>query len=98
MFSRPKRSEIHPKNGRVAPFVMRSSESANGSTGSPNTSAPPMPKSRVKAPICEVTIRPVVDIIVIIANISQKIRVPSISTGVTSIGAVAVTSPAARLR
>ena len=40
-----------------------------------------MPKSRVKAPICDVTISPVVDIIVIMANISQKIGVRSISAG-----------------
>ena len=75
VFSRPMRSEIQPKNGRVAPFVMRSSDSASGSTGSPNTSTPAMPKSRVNAPICDVTISPVVDIIVIMANISQKIGV-----------------------
>ena len=40
-----------------------------------------MPKSRVNAPICEVTISPLVDIMVIITNISQKIGVRSICAG-----------------
>ena len=87
VFSRPKRSDTQPKNGRVAPFVIRSSDSASGSSGRPNTSTSAIPKSRVNAPICDVTISPVVDIIVIIANISQKTGVPSISCGGTSIGA-----------
>ena len=38
-----------------------------------------MPKSAANAPICEVTISPVVDISVIIANISQKIGLRSMS-------------------
>ena len=40
-----------------------------------------MPKSRVNTAICDVTINPAVDIIVIITNISQKIGVRSISAG-----------------
>ena len=39
------------------------------------------PKSFVNAPICDVTINPVVDIIVIIANMSQKTGVASICDG-----------------
>ena len=42
-----------------------------------------MPKSAVKAPICEVTIRPLVDIIVIITNSSQNTGVRSILRGPT---------------
>jgi len=61
---------------------MRSIDSASGSSGNPNTSAFPIPKSRVNAAICDVTISPAVDIIVIITNISQKIGVRSISAGV----------------
>src|SRR5262249_52284351 len=38
------------------------------------------------APICDVTIRPVVDIMVIIANINQKIGFANICEGDTSVG------------
>ena len=81
VFSRPIRSDSQPKNGRVRPLVIRSSDSASGSSGSPNTMRFAMPKSRVNAAICEVTINPAVDIIVIMTNISQKIGVRSISSG-----------------
>ncbi len=81
VFSRPIRSDSQPKNGRVRPFVIRSSDSASGSSGSPNTMAFAIPKSRVNAAICEVTINPAVDIIVIMMNINQKIGVRSISAG-----------------
>ena len=39
------------------------------------------PKSRAKSANCEITIRPPVDIIVIMTNISQKTGVFSISFG-----------------
>ena len=48
----------------------------------PNTTDDAMPKSRVNAAICDVTISPAVDIIVIMTNISQKIGVRSICRGV----------------
>ena len=50
----------------------------------PSTSALAMPKSAVKAPICEVTISPLVLIMVIITKSSQKIGVRSICRGVKS--------------
>src|SRR5213080_4977422 len=84
VFSRPIRSDSQPKNGRVRPLVIRSSDRASGSSGRPNTIALAIPKSRVNAAICEVTINPAVDIIVIMTNISQKIGVRNMSAGRTS--------------
>jgi len=55
--------------------------SASGRAAKPHTANLAMPKSPANAPICDVTIRPEVDIIDIIANISQK-------TGLRSIDAV----------
>src|SRR5258705_2711710 len=60
---------------------MRSIETVNGKSGRPKTTAFAMPKSRVNADICDVTISPAVDIIVIMTNISQKIGVRNISDG-----------------
>ena len=89
VFSRPIRSETHPKNGRVSPLVMRSTVSASGSAAMPHTVILAMPKSAAKLPICEITISPEVDISDIITNISQK-------TGVFSIVALPIPASAAR--
>ncbi|SAW73547.1 Uncharacterised protein [Klebsiella variicola] len=70
--SRPKRSEIKPNSGRVKPLVKRSIVNASGSAAMPNTTAWLMPKSSANTAICEVTISPEVDIIAIMANISQN--------------------------
>ncbi len=85
VFSRPMRSETQPKNGRVRPLVMRSNVSANGNAESPNTMTLATPKSREKAANCEMIIRPPVDIIVIMKNISQNTPLRSISFGMTSL-------------
>jgi len=55
--------------------------SGSGSAARPNTVTPVMPKSWAKIAICEVTIRPEVDIMVIIKNISQNSGWRSISPG-----------------
>jgi hypothetical protein len=52
----------------------------------PTTATLATPKSRAKAPICEMTIRPDVARIVIITNSSQKTRVFSITPGATPVG------------
>ena len=52
---------------------------ANGSAAMPNTTALLMPKSSAKMAICEVTMSPEVDIIAIMANISQNSGWRSIS-------------------
>ena len=84
VFSRPMRSDTQPKNGRVRPLVMRSMVSASGSAARPKTITLATPKSRAKAANCEMTIRPPVDIMVIMTNISQNTGVFSISAGMTS--------------
>jgi hypothetical protein len=53
-------------------LVRRSIVSASGSAARPKTSTSATPKSRAKLAICEVTIRPEVDIIDIITNSNQK--------------------------
>ena len=62
--------------------MIRSIDNAKGSNGRPKTSAFAIPKSRVNAAICDVTINPAVDIIVIMTNINQKIGVRNISNAV----------------
>ncbi|MNG38867.1 hypothetical protein D3C81_1747660 [compost metagenome] len=52
--------------------------SASGSAAMPKTTALDTPKSLAKAAICEVTISPDVDIIVIIRNSSQNKGILSI--------------------
>ena len=83
VYSRPILSDTQPNNGRVKPFVTRSMVNANGSAAIPNTMAPVMPKSLANAPICEITIKPDVDIMDIIKNINQKTGVLSIVFGAT---------------
>jgi hypothetical protein len=83
VFSRPIRSETQPKNGRVRPLVNRSKVRASGSAAIPYTVTEVMPKSLAKAPICEITISPDVDISVNITNISQKTVDRSIADGPT---------------
>ena len=56
--------------------------SASGSAAEPSTTASATPKSRAKLAKFDTTIRPPVAIIVIMANISQKIGERSISRGV----------------
>ena len=90
VFSRPMRSDTQPKNGRVRPLQKRSIVSASGRAAKPHTASLAMPKSPANAPICDVTIRPEVDIIDIIANISQK-------TGLRSMDAVSMSRSAAPL-
>ena len=58
--------------------------SASDSAARPNTITLATPKSRAKVAICEVTIRPEVDIMVIIANINQNSGVRSIWRGARS--------------
>ena len=84
MFSRPIRSDTQPKKGRVNPLSRRSTVSANGRAASPRTRTSATPKSRAKLAKFDVTMRPPVDIMVIITNISQKIGVFSIWAGATS--------------
>ena len=60
---------------------MRSIVSANGSAANPKITTLAMPKSFMKFANCEITIKPPVDIMVIIKNISQKIGVFSICFG-----------------
>ncbi len=81
MFSRPTLSDTQPNNGRVSPFVKRSIVNASGNAAIPNTSTLVTPKSAAKVAICEVTMRPDVDIMVIIANISQKSGVFKVCDG-----------------
>ena len=81
VFSRPIRSEIQPKKGLVSPLAMQSTVTARGRAATPNTITPATPKSLVKLANCEMTINPQVDIIAIIANISQKTRVFSMPLG-----------------
>ncbi len=83
--SRPKRSEINPNSGRVKPLVKRSIVNASGSAAMPNTTAWLMPKSSANTAICEVTISPEVDIIAIMANISQNSGWRSISREVNDL-------------
>ncbi len=70
--------------------MKRSSVSASGKAAMPITVTEATPKSLAKVPICEMTIRPEVDIMVIIANISQKSGVRSICFGVAPFTAAAV--------
>src|SRR3984893_14664041 len=70
--SRPIRSDTQPKNGRVNPLVIRSNVKASGNAPIPKMVASAMPKSLEKDAICEMTMRPDVDIIDIIKNINQK--------------------------
>ena len=72
VFSRPMLSDTQPKNGRVSPLVRRSTVSASGNAARPNTMTLATPKSRENAANCEMIIRPPVDIIVIMKNISQN--------------------------
>jgi hypothetical protein len=81
VFSRPKRSDTRPNRGRVSPFVKRSIVSASGSAARPNTSTLLTPKSAAKVAICEVTISPEMDMIVIMRNISQNSGVRSVRDG-----------------
>ena len=92
VFSRPTWSETQPKKGRVRPLVIRSKVSAKGSAAKPNTIASATPNSLAKAANCATTIRPPVDIIAIMANISQKSGLRSISAGATSRAALAALS------
>ena len=85
VFSRPITSEIQPKKGRVRPLQIRSMDSARGTAADPKTSALPRPKSVAKLLKFETTIRPPVDIIVIMTNISQKIGDRSITPGATPV-------------
>ena len=61
----------------------RSTVRANCSAASPKTRTSATPKSRAKLAKFDVTMRPPVDIMVIITNISQKIGVFSILAGAT---------------
>ena len=85
MFSRPIPSDSQPKKGRVNPLSRRSTVSANGKAASPSTRMSATPKSRAKLAKFDVTIRPPVDIIVIMTNISQKIGVFNIEAGAASL-------------
>src|SRR6202171_3251496 len=71
VLSRPIRSDTQPKKGRVKPLVKRSIVKASGNAAMPKMVASVMPKSFEKDAICEMTMRPDVDIIVIMTNISQ---------------------------
>ena len=82
--SRPMRSDTQPKNGRVRPFVTRSKVSAKGSAAMPKMTTSATPNSRMTGANCDVTIRPPVDIIVIMTKSSQKSFVFSMSRGATS--------------
>ena len=81
VFSRPIRSETQPKNGRVNPLVIRSNVSANGNAAIPKIVTSAMPKLRMTGANCEITIRPPVDIMVIMTNSSQNTGVFSIAAG-----------------
>src|SRR5579871_593381 len=80
--SRPILSDTQPKKGRVSPLAMRCSVSAKGSAAMPEIVTSAMPKSRITGANCETTISPPVDIMVIMRNISQKIGVRIICSGV----------------
>src|ERR1051326_1287726 len=83
VFSRPIRSDTKPKKGRVRPLVIRSNVRANGSAAMPKIVTSAIPKLRVNGANCEITIRPPVDIIVIMTNSSQNTGVRSIMPGET---------------
>ena len=83
--SRPMRSDTQPKKGRVRPLQTRSIESASGTAAAPKTSALLWPKSTAKLLKFETTIRPPVDIMVIMTNISQKIGERSMAPGVAPV-------------
>src|SRR5580698_2368266 len=83
VFSRPIRSDTQPKNGRVNPLVIRSSVNANGSAAMPKIVRSAIPKLRMNGANCEITIRPPVDIMVIMRNSSQNTGVFSIVPDVT---------------
>ena len=85
VFSRPIVSDTHPKIGRVSPLAMRSIDSARGTAAVPNTSVLPRPKSVAKLLKFDTTMRPPVDIMVIMTNISQKIGERSIVAGVAPV-------------
>ena len=97
VFSRPIRSETHPKNGRVAPFVIAVDRERQGQQGQPaHQDVRPCRSRAVKAPICEVTIRPLVDIMVIVRKGSQNTGVRSMRAGrhdVGRLGRVRLPSP-----
>ena len=86
VFSRPIWSDTQPKNGRVKPLVMRSKVSANGIAASvtprmTTVVVASMPNALAKLVNCVITMRPPVDIIDIMTNISQNTGVFSISSG-----------------
>ena len=68
VFSRPIWSDTQPKNGRVNPLVTRDRVSDSGSAAMPSTSTCATLNSLANAPTLSTTIRPLVDIIVIITN------------------------------
>ena len=81
VFSRPIWSDTQPKKGRVRPLVMRSKVSAQASAAEADTIVLVDAERRAKLANCVITIRPPVDIIDIITNISQNTGVFSISAG-----------------
>ena len=80
--SRPIWSETQPKNGRVSPFVKREIVSDSGSAATPSTSTCATLYSLAKGPTLDTTINPLVDIMLIMTNKSQKTGFCSISHGV----------------
>ena len=82
VISRPMRSDTQPKNGRVSPLVKRDSVSDSGSAAMPITSTSATLNSFANGPTFETTMRPEVDIMLIMMNSSQKIGLCSISRGV----------------
>src|ERR1700693_6348403 len=87
VFSRPMWSDTKPKNGRVRPLVMRSKVKAAGMAAmvAPRmvtVAVGPIPNALATLVNCVMTIRPPVDIIDIMTNISQNTGDRSISRGV----------------
>ena len=92
------RSETQPKNGRVRPLVTRSNVSAAGTAAmvTPRITTvvfASIPNALAKLVNWVMTMRPPVDIIDIITNISQNTGDLSISPGATP-GASVVAEPA----
>src|SRR6185312_8365050 len=82
VISRPIWSETQPKNGRVNPFVTRDSVNDSGNAAMPSTITCATPNSRANGPTFDVTIRPDVDIMLIMRKSSQNTGFFSISCGV----------------
>src|SRR3569833_768152 len=80
--TQPKKTETQPKNGRVRPLVTRDRVSDSGKAAIPSTRISATLYSRANGPTFDVTIRPLVDIMLIMMKSSQNTGFFNISRGV----------------